>query len=162
MKKLTLADCANVKISDLYLGFVLFETGPEDAEAIEAQKNSPKEIVKVNVMFDEVRKNIEDKVPTEFLDDFMSLLTEACKAMPPLYGVVMFLLDLDGHYYNLNASEDDPENAIRIDHLEPLSDYYSEEEYRFVEVNGKVCLDVNSPEPYERYEEKITAKYGLI
>ena len=165
MTKLTMADCKNVKISNLYLGLAMFETGPEDAEAIEAQKNSPEEIEKVNELFDKMHQIVEEKVPSDFKDDFMYLINDMidlAKALPTMRAQPMFLLYMDGCYYSLNDGELDLENAIKIDRLEPLSDYYSEEEYRFVEVNGKVCLDVDSPEPFERYTKKVLSEFALI
>ena len=39
--------------------------------------------------------------------------------------------------------------------LEPFSDYYSESEYRFIEMEGRVVLDVDSMEPWENYTHKV-------
>lgn len=166
MRKLTLADCENVKTSDLFIGFAIFNAGPEDAEAIEAQKNSPEEIQKTNDMFDEVRKNLENEsdenMPSGFFDKVMSMVKNVAKNLPTMYGSAMILLKKDGQYYSLDLGEETPEDAIRIDHIEPLSNYYSEDEYKFVEENGKVCLDFESLEPIERYTKKVLKGYALI
>ena len=42
--------------------------------------------------------------------------------------------------------------------VEPFSDYYSENEFRFLEQDGKIILDVDSTEPWEKYIHKIQEK----
>lgn len=162
MRKLTLADCENVKVTDLFLGLALFEPTDKDAEIIETQRNSPEEIEKANGMFAEMRKHIDETVPPEFADAFMSLMTDVVKLFPVKLAQPMFLLRLDGHYYSLNDGDLDPEKAIRIENLEPFSEHYSSSEYRFVEINGKVCLDVDSPEPFYAYSQRVLGNCALI
>ena len=155
MKTLTLEDCKNVKITDLWLGLPIFIATDEDAEAINEQKANLKEIEKKDdFLLDVYQTATEMGMESELAKQLTNIFSKAVEMLPSMYTVPMFLLrGDDGRFYSLNDGVQDPEDAVRIDYLEPFSDYYSE--YKFVIINGKVCIEVDSGEPFERYSQKV-------
>lgn len=164
MKALTLEDCKRVKITDLWLGLPIFKATDEDAEAINEQKNDPKEIQKKDdALLSAYETATEMGLEPELAKQLTNILSEVVETLPAMYTVPMFLLKVDDErYYSLNDGDLDPEDAVRIDYLEPFSDYYSEGQYRFVIINGKVCIDVDSGEPFERYSKKALDNFVLM
>lgn len=162
MKALTLEDCKKVKITDLWLGIAIFKATDKDAEAINAQKSSPEEMEKKNDMLLDVYQTAKEMgLDIETAKKLTNIFSSVVETLPAMCAVPMFLLKGDdGRYYSLNDGELNPEDAVRLDYLEPFSDYYSE--YRFVIVNGKVCIDVNSGEPFERYSQKALDNFALM
>ena len=162
MKALTLEDCKKVKITDLWLGVAIFKATDKDAEAINVQKSSPEEIEKKNDLLLDVYQTAKEMgLDIETAKKLTNFIYSAVETIPAMYAVPMFLLKgNDGRYNSLNDGDLDLENAVRIDYLEPFSDYYSE--FHFATINGKVCIGVNSGEPFERYSQKALDNYPLI
>ena len=61
-------------------------------------------------------------------------------------------------YINVEDNEEIDMTTQELKMVEPFSDYYSENEFRFLEQDGKIVLDVDSTEPWEKYIHKIQEK----
>lgn len=152
MKGLTLDYCKNVKISDLWLGTAVFRRCDNTPEYVLDELNAKHEEVLLEDPASKLRKLATERgMPVE---DVGNLMRSIYEQLFNFYAVPMFLLKTeDGRYYSLSDGTLDPDDAERIEFLEPFSDYYSE--FKFVIYNRKVCVDVKSGEPFETYCQKI-------
>ena len=155
MKGLTLDYCKDVKISDLWLGTAVFKRGANTPKDILESLNAQDEETNIEETYSEIRNElIKSGMSPEQADDWIYNYSKSIYEMSKLYSVQMFLLKTEnGRYYSLNDGTLDPDDAERIIFLEPLSDYYND--FKFNICNGKVCIDLESTEPFERYRQKV-------
>ena len=152
MKGLTLDYCKDVKISDLWLGTAVFRRSADTPKDVLDELNVKHEEVLLEDPASKLRKLATERGMS--VKDADELMDSIYKGLFNFYAIPMFLLKTeDGRYYSLSDGTLDPDDAERIEFLEPFSDYYSE--FKFVIYNRKVCVDVKSGEPFETYCQKI-------
>lgn len=75
---------------------------------------------------------------------------------------ICVLKNEDGEFINLCENDDAYVNSSNLFFIEPISNYYKDEEYRLVvSQGGRTLLDVDTQEPIDEYDRKYTTFLGL-
>ncbi|NLC87265.1 MAG: hypothetical protein GX682_00550 [Clostridiaceae bacterium] len=152
MSKLTLRDYQSKHISDLFLALIVTQVSEEDTkEYLESLTPEDKDYQKVKAIKDWMNSNFAEGTQEA---EFVKLIKDSFSFSSERTAATILVKDGDS-YINVtdNSNLDMETNELII--LEPFSDYYSENEYRFIENEGKIILDVDSIEPFEIFSKKI-------
>lgn len=163
MSKLTLQDYQAKSINDLFMAVIVENLSEEEAkrhmESLTPQDEDYKKVKEEEELIDSAIADAIEKSPQEpnvasRFADIMKLAISFCfeKTAP-----IIVLKDGE-NYINVNDDEEIDMKTHTLRNMEHFSDYYSEDEYRFIEMDGRVVLDVDSMEPWERYIEKVKAE----
>ncbi|MDF2865214.1 MAG: hypothetical protein K0R72_23 [Clostridia bacterium] len=167
MSAFKLREYQSKSISDLYMAIIVEKLSDEEAKrhrnALKPQDEGYAEVKKLDELVDNLTRNALNesnldstsaKQITDIMKDAISFAFEKSAAI-----IVMKFGDT---YVNLNDDQEINVSTHTLRNLEPFSDYYAEDEYRFLELDGKVVLDVDSFEPFEEYEKKFFKKQDFI
>ena len=159
MSKLTLQDYQSKTINDLFMAVTVENVPDEEAkeyvETLTPQDENYAEVKEVEGLIDSsiseaTREcNVDSAIANQLLGIMKGVISLCFEKVTP----IICLKDGDA-YINVAKDEEIDMTTHKLIMVEPFSDYYSENEYRFVELEGIVVLDVDSLEPWERYVEK--------
>lgn len=160
MSKLTLRDYQTKSINDLFMAVIVEDLSDEEAkrhmQSLTPQDDDYKKVKEEEAYIDSIiasaieESTIDQSKASQFADIIKSAISFCFEKTAP----IIVLKDGES-YINVNDDEEIDMKTHTLRSMEPFSDYYSESEYRFVEVDGRVVLDVDSMEPWERYVEKV-------
>ena len=163
MSKLTLRDYQQKSINDLFLAVIVEQISDQEAkDHMHSLTPEDEDYAKVKEVEQHIDSAISESmkkqnVNPDYASQFSDMLKEAISICFEKTAVIVVLKN-DDTYINVNDDEEIDMSTHELRFLEPFSDYYSEGEYRFEELNGRVVLDVDSIEPIDRYEQKIKQK----
>jgi hypothetical protein len=162
MKKkfiLTAKDVENVTVDDLF--FAMFTRKPMNISVDESQeylKQNPDEAVELKehagTLAKETLNNLDSDAEKElatFIAPIMNLFAEPFQAA--------VVLKLGDKYIKVNGDIEQIDlNKWSISDIESFANFYKENEFRFLEAENGVSLDVDFTEPFEEYEVRQTNK----
>lgn len=146
MSKLTLQDYLSTNINDLFMAVIVEQ--PSEAETQQYMESLTPQ--------DEDYKKI--KKATRIRDALMTLSAGLLKGTLSLQfekTAPVIVLKYGDAYFNVGDDQEIDMTTHELRQIEPFSDYYSENEYRFIEMNGRVVMDVDSTAPWEKYINKV-------
>lgn len=152
MSKLTLSDYQSKPISDFFMAVISQPLSQAEAKEYLASLSHDDSIYSIlntflQNIFQKLGTSADNPALKNALNELISVGLERSAAI--------IVLKVGDTYINVNDDEEIDMNSYQLTNLEPFSDYYSVGEYRFIEVNGRVVLDVNSMAPFNKYEEKV-------
>lgn len=146
MSKLTLQDYLSTNINDLFMAVIVEQ--PSEAETQQYMESLTPQ--------DEDYKKI--KKATRIRDALMTLSAGLLRGTLSLQfekTAPVIVLKYGDAYFNVGDDQEIDMTTHELRQIEPFSDYYSENEYRFIEMNGRVVMDVDSTAPWEKYINKV-------
>lgn len=160
MSKLTLQDYQSKSINDLFMAVIVEQISDAEAKQhMESLNPQDEDYGKVKEIEDFVDSTIAKSVQKFNVDparanQFAELMKGTISFCFEKTAPIIVLKNGDT-YINVNDDEEIDMTTHELRMLEPFSDYYSENEYRFIEIEGRVVLDVDSMEPWENYTHKV-------
>lgn len=168
MRRITLADTHNISINDLYLGTAIYQA---DEEMTKIYHERPDEFIvkedeeKFDECFEQAVDEVEDKkVDANIVETLKDSIKEVVKSLPLMAAIEVPLYKAGNEFIYIGPDDSFDLNNVRLQYIEPFSDYYHEGEYHFESTaSGKYAqLDVDSLEPFEHYCSKTRKNMMLI
>lgn len=163
MSKLTLREYQTKSIDDLFMAVIVEDLSDEEAkkhmQSLTPQDDDYKKVKEVEEVIDSCANRIieESDIDPNEVSQFADIMKSALSVCFEKIATIVVMKNGES-YINVNDDEEIDMKTHTLRNMEPFSDYYSENEYRFIELDGRVVLDVDSMEPFERYEKKVIAK----
>lgn len=160
MSAFKLRDYQSKSISDLYMAIIVEDLSVEESrlhrDSLKSEDEDYAKIKEFDKFIDDLTQNALnesqlDSASAEQMKDIMKEAVSCCFEKSAAIIVIKF----GNIYVNINDDEEIDMSTHTLRNFEPFSDYYAENEYRFLEVDERVVLDVDSLEPFERYEKKF-------
>lgn len=146
MSKLTLQDYMSTSINDLFMAVIVEQ--PSEAEKQQYLESLTPQDEDYKILKKATRiRNALMTLSAGLLRGTLSLHFE--KTAP------VIVLKYGDAYFNVGDDQEIDMTTHELRQIEPFSDYYSENEYRFIEMNGRVVMDVDSTAPWEKYINKV-------
>ena len=180
MEKLTLEQCNALPIEKLFIATI--EENLDSESSQEFMQENPKVAEdgqkKLTAVKDGINKafskamaeNDIEEIPEDMQSTLKTIFNEIVKnSVKMTRTVVVYKID-EGKFRDLNGYGNQVYNEERLLFVEPFSDYYAEGTFKFHEfteeeidgspfMNG-ICVDVDSLDGFEKYENKVASDYS--
>jgi len=160
MCKLTIEDYRKAPISDIFLVTIIEDVSESDGkEVLEKMSDEEKEIAgicKAENMLEEIASKVyselgESKKEGNKLLEFFKSIIPCCLEI----SLTIAVLKHEGKYFNLSPLGELIIEEKELKFMRPFSDYVKEGEYKFIEKDGRVVLDIEPFDSIKRYEDEV-------
>lgn len=160
MCKITIEDVRKVPINELFMAAIIENLQEEEAKEILATMTD-EERNRSNIPEAENElKQLAPEISELFggTEDDTKDLFEGLKGILPCFMeriLCTAVLKHEDKYISFSPYGPVILEEKDLKYMKPLSEYYREGEYRFIEENGRIVIDLDSLEPYKRYENEV-------